>query len=259
MSGRVKFFTLNGQCRVDFKVQQATPGNGSKCHWFWELRYFKECLRNSTQRHHQQVQRAQTDIVAHGVPQGEAALHIWQSKMSTKKQGRSKGPGMDVHMDVDSGSNTQAGEEPESMTGEAGEGTKDQQQVSTMLSVSTRAFITMLMMSMKCTRNGERQDQARRVMSSIMVWCIPEINKDIAVIVSKVLRQKAPNAEMKHSSVIDAMVQVTNKPEAIPLIVKLTQILEDDITQKEECGVMALETHIIDTSIQTTYQQTINE
>ena len=61
-------------------------------------------------------------------------------------------PGMAMDAD-DTGFRAQA----ESMTGAAGEGDKAQQQVSTQLSVSTRAFIIMLMLSVKCSRQGERQ------------------------------------------------------------------------------------------------------
>ena len=157
--------------------------------------------------------------------------------MSTKCKCRSTGPG------VDPGYRPIAEEEPESMTGEAGEGAKAQRHVSTMISVSTRALITMLMMSMKCTRNGERQDQANKVMMSILMWCMPDVNKDIAVIVTGILGPNAPNEEMTHSSVINAMLKVTKTPQATPLIIKVTMILEDYITQKEDCGVMALETH----------------
>jgi hypothetical protein len=254
-----KFFSIQGKCKVEFKVQEATEGDGSGCKLFWELRYFRECLRNSSQRHHHQVERAKADLLAHGIPEDKVQDHIWQSKRGLKC--RSQGPGMIMPMDIDD-DGSRAQEEPESMPGEAGEGAKAQHQVSNMLSVSTRALITMLMMAVKCNRDGERQERANQVMMSIIMWCMPDIHHDLRVLVQKALGQKAvksmdiTKADMKHSKVIDAMVRVTNKPQAIPLIVKLTQLIEEYITQKEGCGVMASGTHIMNASIQTTYIST---
>ena len=68
---------------------------------------------------------------------------------------------------------------------------------------------------------------------------------------AKKQKQDLTHADIKHSDVIQAMVSVSNRPEVLPFIVKLTQLLEDAITQKEDCGVITSGTHNMNASVQT--------
>ena len=90
------------------------------------------------------------------------------------------------------------------------------------------------------------------------MWCASDFDTELQDLVRQAWRlqpktknQDHTRAEMRHSDVIQAMVSVSNRPEVLPFIVKLTQLLEDAITQKEDCGVITSGTHNVNASIQT--------
>jgi hypothetical protein len=252
-----KYFAFQGTCKVECKVQPSATDDPSSCNFFWEVRYFLKCLRNSQQNEYHLVRRTKKDLVAHGIPHEQLDHHIWTSRISQTMAMSQKQKRAAAHMaaqsdsgssmDVDAtGSMAQVQEEPGSMTDAAGEGTKAQQLVSGELAISTRALILMITLSVKCPRDPDRQTKAQQVLISLLEWCIPVINQDLKVLVQQIVRpqeQEESQHEMIHSHVIEAMRIVRNKAMETQLFDKITQLIELAITKKEDCGAMAPGVH----------------
>ena len=206
MKGPVKFFVFDN---VECKVQANVDPNTKSPKFFWEMRYFHRCMRSHTQSQNQQVRRAAIDMAAHGVPQSQVMYHFWQSRISqimtihkrTRADQRSAQgsignsvedqPGMDIHVDA-TGCRAQGAEG--CMTGATGEGNKAQLQVADELSIRTRALVTLLVLSIRCNRQTERQMKANQVLISIIrntIDDIDDVDEDLQILVKKTWGKKA--------------------------------------------------------------------